>query len=367
MFKTVSGKAGRIHDEGTTGFRGRENDFLGTPHHVSDGAQALPLDMNTIRQFSFGQVEQSSVPERPSTSGGPARTSDFPLRRDAWKRETRDDFDFPPPGAGTVAYYDFPVPGGLPTPESSPKELLSPWKESHARSATTDSIEIDLDQAMEASGMAIGMAIGSPTHAPTAWNPQRFGHAHSPSPDPTEVSMDRSPMPPKHKSKWKMFGGLFGGGKKQATVQAQNFYQLQVQRTSTEQQPIRGWTTSEQHSSQKKPDVTRANTAPTRFDLHHGQENPEILVDGSRLEDNPQQRRNAGGNLMLDVNIPSVEMERYSVMFGSLLSGPAAPTATTPNLLARRQATLDRLKVVNEELAQQVCIPQITRNQANKF
>jgi len=209
---------------------------------------------------------------------------------------------------------------------------------------------------MEASGMAIGMAIGSPTHVPTAWNPQRFDHTHSPSPDPTEASMERSPMPPKQKSKWKMFGGLFGGGKKQPTLQAQNFYQLQSQRTPpVEQQPARGWTTSEKHTAQKKPDVTRANTAPTRFNLHYGQENPEILVDGSHLEDSPQQRRNLVGKGMLDVDIPSVEMERYSVMFGSLLSGPAAPSANTPNLLARRQATLDRLKVVNEELAQQVC------------
>ena len=41
----------------------------------------------------------------------------------------------------------------------------------------------------------------------------------------------------------------------------------------------------------------------------------------------------------LDIDIPSVEMERYSVMFGNLLQ-----SETQPSLLARRQANLDKIK-----------------------
>jgi hypothetical protein len=54
---------------------------------------------------------------------------------------------------------------------------------------------------------------------------------------------------------------------------------------------------------------------------------------------------------MLDVDIPSIQLERYSVMFGSVLQ---KPTSTASSLLARRQATLDKLKTVNEALASKV-------------
>ena len=57
------------------------------------------------------------------------------------------------------------------------------------------------------------------------------------------------------------------------------------------------------------------------------------------------------GGQLLDVDIPSVEMERYSVMFGNLLPKPAGMSSS---LLARRQATLDKLKTVNEALALKV-------------
>jgi hypothetical protein len=44
-------------------------------------------------------------------------------------------------------------------------------------------------------------------------------------------------------------------------------------------------------------------------------------------------------------------MERYSIMFGSVLQ---KPTNTSSSLLTRRQATLDKLKTVNEALASKV-------------
>lgn len=50
-----------------------------------------------------------------------------------------------------------------------------------------------------------------------------------------------------------------------------------------------------------------------------------------------------GSGLLLDIDIPSIEMERYSVMFGSLLK-PDLPSS----LLERRQGNVDKLKPLNE-------------------
>ena len=56
----------------------------------------------------------------------------------------------------------------------------------------------------------------------------------------------------------------------------------------------------------------------------------------------------------LDVEIPSVHMDRYSVMFGSLLRG-----RQSVNLLSRRSKVLDKLKTdSNEDLASQDPLPQ---------
>ncbi|KAF5658168.1 hypothetical protein FHETE_9996 [Fusarium heterosporum] len=54
---------------------------------------------------------------------------------------------------------------------------------------------------------------------------------------------------------------------------------------------------------------------------------------------------------LLDVEIPSIKMDRYSVMFNSVLQ-PPQPQGQASSLLARRQATLDHLKTVKEAIAE---------------
>jgi hypothetical protein len=123
----------------------------------------------------------------------------------------------------------------------------------------------------------------------------------------------------------------------------------------------RGRTNSERKTEKHKPDMKRANTAPLSFDFHEHDGRmqapmPEITIDGGPMVDSihqPIQLQVNHGGLMLDVAIPSVQMERYSIMFGSVLQKPVS-TNTTSSLLARRQATLDRLKTVNEELTLKV-------------
>ena len=72
----------------------------------------------------------------------------------------------------------------------------------------------------------------------------------------------------------------------------------------------------------RQPNRERAHTMPL----------PQGLVDGPKLRIN--------GDSLLQVEIPHVEMERYSVMFGNLLRPPAASS-----LLVRREAHLEELFV----------------------
>jgi hypothetical protein len=228
--------------------------------------------------------------------------------------------------------------------------------------------------------MEIGMALGSPTHQPTDWQTQtRFETiTRSPSPDMMDdSSMGGLVAPPKPKaSKWKILGGIFGGRKHSAS-QATPFYQLQPEPTqmpvapqadfvsfgeptTSEARPKsrgRGRTLSERKTKKNKPDLKRAETAPLRFDFQeNGQQRtatPEITLEGGPLMDNVRSGHTEKpyNGQMLDVDIPSIQLERYSVMFGSVLQ---KPTSTASSLLARRQATLDKLKTVNEALASKV-------------
>ncbi|EPE10193.1 hypothetical protein F503_05288 [Ophiostoma piceae UAMH 11346] len=64
-----------------------------------------------------------------------------------------------------------------------------------------------------------------------------------------------------------------------------------------------------------------------------------------------------GASPYLNVDIPEASMERYSIMFDGLLnSGPSASS-----LLARRQATLDKLKTINDKMYHD----DLERNHAN--
>jgi hypothetical protein len=369
------------------GVRGRDAEFPSAPARVTGDAQAKLIDINTFPRSDFSQLPRDKLPERPSTSGGPAANSS--LRRQAEKRETRDDLHFNPLGVhgkGTT-FYNFPLPGSLPTPASTPKSSLPPRKSSLAGSGsfTPESMEA-VSANMNVPQMEIGMALGSPTHQPNTWQshvPVETSTG-SPSPDPINNSMDgwvSTSVPTKQKSmRWNSLRGFFRGKKDNASSQ-QPFYQLQPERTITttvepdyvnfEDLPpssekklsksrVRGRTNSERKTEKHKPEMKRAQTAPLDFDFQDSSRgrtktgNPQIMLDGGPIVDNVIQSDHSGhrqGGLMLDVDIPSIYMERYSIMFGSLLQKPAT---TSSSLLARRQATLDKLKTVNEALASKV-------------
>ena len=368
---------------GGGGVRGRDVEFPSAPIHVTGDAQAKVIDINTARQFEFSRMERNKLPERPSTSGGPA--ANLSMRRNAEKRETKDDLHFNPlaaHGSGTT-FYNFPLPGSLPTQSNTPRTSPPIRTSSLPRSDTPDSMEA-MPTHLNVPQMEIGMALGSPTHQPTDWQSQVpvVSSARNGTPDSVDTYVDNDAYvgaPSKQKaSKWKIFGGLFGGSKKNQGGSPQAFYQLQPEGavaqatgeadyanfgepvSSSEPKPPksrgRGRTNSQQKAEKYKPDMKRAQTVPLNFDFQDSSRGrimtgtPEITLDGGPLDVHPGQKYAHGGPL-LDVDIPSIEMERYSIMFGSLLQ---KPTGTSSSLLARRQATLDRLKTVNEALALKV-------------
>lgn len=80
---------------------------------------------------------------------------------------------------------------------------------------------------------------------------------------------------------------------------------------------------------------------------------PQVEVSGTTnkaLPQNPTGSADDGGPL-LDVSLPDITMERYSVMFGNLLQ-------SDPNrlsLLARRQGNSEKIKPLLE-LSAKVCV-----------
>lgn len=168
--------------------------------------------------------------------------------------------------------------------------------------------------------------------------------------------------PQRQKSRrWKLLGGLFGNRKQSSTLESEPFYHMQpgpIHQAMVEgdevvfgQPPESSERGSENSRSRaransektvkSRPEIRRTNTVPMNFDFQDRMEAPKILLGGKPITQNQQHH----DGLMLDVDIPSGPLERYSVMFGSVLQ---EPTNTKSPLLTRRQATLERLKTVNE-------------------
>lgn len=303
----------------------RDTDLSGAPSHVSVGICArttAALDVGRLSRNSFESRQVLS--DRPSTSGG------LPTRKANNRRESRDDLHIFPSRANQLGttYYNFPLPASLPTPNatSSPPRTYSPESEEPEVN--------DLNYTYTEVG--IGMAIGSPSQLPAAWSPQVQFQSSTRNQHCSPV-LDDWGVPSRTKSsRWRLLGGIFG---KKATghdaeVQAFNhndYLNFPPPPPPPEKARGRGKTTSEKRSKQHKPDIRRANTMPTGFNFQP----PERPKEFPMIADKQLPMRS-----LLDVDIPSIQMERYSVMFGNVIK--------PPSLLARRQANLERLKTVEE-------------------
>lgn len=88
-----------------------------------------------------------------------------------------------------------------------------------------------------------------------------------------------------------------------------------------------------------KPTFRRTRTAPTPHP-------PELRANPSSKgssADNTFPKLQLDGQPMLTVDIPDIQLDRYSVMFGGLLQ-PKSPATSQPSLLVRRQAHLENVR-----------------------
>ena len=358
---------------GKGGVRGRDAEFPSEPTHVSDSAQAKIDDVNRLQQFDSSRRERNKLPERPSTSGGPAAKN--LMRKNTGKGETKDDLHFNPLAAN--AFIKSSLPGAPPTPVTSPKSLSPVVQEAQLplRSDTPDSMIVEsvtMINVQHRQPVEIGMALGSPSHQTNnSWQQQQShfdSYSTSLSPE-QDMSLDgwatHSPAIKPKSSRWKTLGGLFGGSRKNSEPQA--FYKVQPEPiyqataeggiTDHEDRSRGRSRTNHDKKPEKKPDTTRSKTAPLNFNFNVNEPagTPQITLDGDPIRDNLNRSQSYSSGGMLDVDIPTTQMERYSVMFGSVLQKPTS-SATPSSLLARRQATLDKLKTVNEALALKVLL-----------
>lgn len=240
-------------------------------------------------------------------------------------------------------------------------------------------------------GSGIGLAIGSPSHAPV----RSFTSDHvatramyqaPPAREPPGIpqqadALEQRPVLRKQKSAWKTFGGLFQKRPAKQIVQ-EPFYKVQLS------EPEAGFEAASEavHSPAlltPPPDLVQT---PTSISSHHSRtpslsrgiarqlyraecdraqfekvlpniqgtmsrgvkgDDRRSRVSEDMFRSNPPSRTDSPLSLTegvatprLNVNIPNVEMERYSVMFEKLLK------PTQQSLLERRNGTLKKLKSV---------------------
>ncbi|KAI1409099.1 hypothetical protein F5Y13DRAFT_203757 [Hypoxylon sp. FL1857] len=311
------------------------------------------------RPLSVTPPLEVNMSVRPSSSRGPGSKSSTNSSFKYDKRVSRDDsFVNFRVGAGAGFKPHTFARGQLPTPETSPRH-------SPPRKTSVPTIRMPTPESLnEGSSAEIGMALGSPSHNPVnggSQTPQatlRARQASTPSlVSPASGVSTTGSLTRKPTGKWKLFGRF---GKKPSDhspptsneqkgmqrpepsqdITSQHWYDTRVERSNT---------VSTRGTPKHKPLVVRSQTMP--YD-------PETQAQGSKsvsvLDDQKSQEtfgripialdtsHNLSGPL-LDVEIPSITMERYSVMFGSVLQ-------SQPSLLARRQATVQRLKSIDDDV-----------------
>ncbi|KAI1747938.1 hypothetical protein F4782DRAFT_518984 [Xylaria castorea] len=341
------------------------NDYA-TPVDVSKDA-----DQYVSRPLPATPTSKANMADRPSTSGGPgsSKTAKNDFKFD--KRVSRDDFYL-----GSRAYGETrsgpsaSFQGQPPTPDTSPR--TAPVQ--RFRSATTTTWEPTSNPTKEVRSGNIGMALGSPTHPPNftdTWKsqnvtrPSKDLHPIESPPASRSSSVDTFDMPMSRKptGRWKLFGlfgrkqsnqsipavsisdpnGLYGTNRPEEVAAAS-----QASLSSGPKSPSRSNTTTSRKAPRHKPIVIRSQTMPlgVKADAYEKTRGREKRGDGNfgripialdtGVESNP-----AAKPSLLNVEIPDVRLERYSVMFNGVLN-------SNPSLLSRRQANVPKLKSVED-------------------
>ncbi|KAL8285535.1 hypothetical protein RB597_002551 [Gaeumannomyces tritici] len=345
----------------------------------------------------------ATMASRPSTSGGPKAPSSFDSMTD--RRISRDDMFLKAPQTamenkrisrddifvGTRKQPGWTRPALSVMPRVGPATSLDSSPARPSPTITIGSVSVPrfgrrgtVDSQMSGD-IPIGMAIGSPTHIPsglsTTWTPQQAPPAQEPAmrsepprqppPEPTTVKRTKT-------GRRRLFS-LFSRKTTPDEVKAVkvpeppvvdfsgSMYTATAESMSSKTSPSRSATSAGGKGSARQPDrspaIVRTNTEPfqqaptdaqTRmpargapFEPDWRRRQKEIGVSGPMNLRAPPAASStfAGKGLLLDVEIPSIKMERYSVMFGNLLDARRDSA-----LLNRRQAAVEKLHAISDRV-----------------
>jgi len=317
------------------------------------------------------------MPARPSTSSGPGTRSSSraaATRPDFERRLSKDDMSLTGQMGmsmgRTKGVYPYRFGGarsvGLPTPEDSPNPSRMPSPPPVLLAPS----RVPTPSSISSGEIQIGMALGSPTteYTPSplaGWQPRDITPPRDVfSPLPPR----RTPEPPVQRQKTqkrKFFGSLFGRGKQSEPVKAPEPIKVDFPTSyvaasnsrlnqSGETTPLRSNTVA----GKKAPKftlLTRSRTEPDMEDAIEEAEKsvPEVKTTKARPApvDSATPSLSLGGSGFLDIEIPDIRLERYSIMFSGVLNPEGSNTA--PSLLVRRQATLEKLKTINDRIVKE--------------
>ncbi|PGH11961.1 hypothetical protein AJ80_06927 [Polytolypa hystricis UAMH7299] len=256
----------------------------------------------------------------------------------------------------------------------STRQKHDEWKKSHAFDFQLSEQQQQQESQIEYAdnghgGQMIGVALGSPS-LQRSFPPDVY-NAVSPPPDrgasraPSETEEGRVAPLKRKPSKWKKIGGLFRS-KTSSPMPRQPFYQVQVNDQPLHAPSSRTASPADLHFQQSYASMHASPPPFPKFTVqnpngkeiwpalddrpstsHASPSKPpkKLINDGKRLTEEPGEYTSPSlqQSPLLDIDIPDIHMERYSVMFGSLLG--KNPSST---LLARRSRTLDMLRSFDE-------------------
>lgn len=375
----------------------------------NDGSNAYmtrPLPQPPAKPSSRPSSKASSrhtTAERPRTSAGPGTGTSSPSmlaeaggRRPsapaAGKRMSRDDLylDTRPPRS--FRSYHIPIRGTPPSPHGSLR-TASPAPTVTVRTQTPDSI------AGTNRAAPIGMALGSPGFPPPAqaqkggsWQPQLRGIENRPPWEEEEPPV--GPAPARKPSKWRLFG-LLGrkNTSKERLVQTPDVVPAPAPASAARPRTASGIvkqedvgrsnTTAGKKSRKAAPTVVRSQTEPAVEPSAPGTPKEGKTPKPQKVQKaQPVQRSGSTRSVkksdisapmpmstpmpvrapppipsmpppsksLMDVEIPDVKMERYSVMFDGILQsgGQGSPSNNRYSVHAKRQTTMQKLESIQD-------------------
>jgi hypothetical protein len=208
----------------------------------------------------------------------------------------------------------------------------------------------------------IGIALGSPSVVASSYSTAKSkdGPVFSGGQETVNQTSDSLRRKP---SKWKKFGGIFKGKQNLPKPSNLPFYQVQINGQPLQASPdllsqeifpaqtLHGFQQEPVHPDrggnhiEAWPRLEEDSRSGEHFEKEQARDNrnPPRTEPNGRV--NSVESETRGPAPLLHVDIPEIQMERYSVMFGSVL-GNKQPQG----LLARRSKTLDKLKVSTEDV-----------------